>query len=66
MKLPEAYRTVARLAASAGWRITRLGSGHLRWESPDGAVVITPSTPSCKRGVANAKARLRRAGLAVR
>lgn len=64
MKLPESYRDIARTARKAGWTITRRRrSGHLRWESPSGAVVFSPSTPSSSRSAENVLAELRRAGL---
>jgi hypothetical protein len=51
-----------RLARDQGWRIQRTRGGHLRFShelaSHD---VIAPSTPSCSRAFANARAELRRA-----
>jgi hypothetical protein len=64
-KVPEPYRELARRARGAGWRITHTGSGHLAWRPPSGRVVFTPSTPSSPRGIAEVKAKLRRAGLGV-
>lgn len=63
MKIPEAYRSLARRARRAGWTITRHNSSHLRWEAPDGAVVTTASSPGDRRSFRNERARLRRAGL---
>ncbi len=63
LRIPGALRSLARAAHRAGWSITLTGTGHLRWESPDGTVVITPSTPSDHRSSRNSRARLRRAGL---
>ena len=65
VKVPEAYRTLARAAREARWKITRHGSGHLRWQSPAGVVVTTAATPSDHRAVLNDRARLRRAGLTL-
>ena len=62
-RIPEPLRALARIAVAAGWQITRLGSGHLRWQAPDGAVVVTASTPGDRRTALNERARLRRAGL---
>lgn len=63
VKVPEAYRNLAKLARSAGWTITLTRSNHLRWQAPDGAVVYTASTPSRAGGYRNAIAGFRRAGL---
>ena len=63
-RVPEPLRTLARTARRSGWVIAHTGSGHLRWTSPEGAAVITASTPGGgNRSVRNARARLRRAGL---
>jgi hypothetical protein len=49
-------------ARRAGWSISKLGSGHLRWTSSTGEVVVTACTPSgSSRG---ALRQLRKAGLA--
>jgi hypothetical protein len=54
-KIPEGLRALA---------ITRTGSGHLRWQHPDGKHVITPSTPhGGNRSIRNSRAELKRAGL---
>jgi len=53
-----------KLAKKQGWKISKTGSGHLRWVSPDGESVITPATPGKgNRSLENMKANLRRAGL---
>lgn len=62
-RVPEPLRAAARLARRRRWRLTLTGSGHLRWESPDGTVVVTASTPSDSRSTRNSRAELRRAGL---
>lgn len=62
IRIPEAYRSTARAARKAGWRIS-LTTNHIRWRSPDGETVITPATPSSHRSFANDLANLRRAGL---
>ena len=63
LRIPDALQAMAELAHRRKWRISLTNSGHLRWQAPDGAVVFTPSTPSCSRGVRNCRAQLRRAGL---
>jgi hypothetical protein len=63
IRVPEPLRATARLARRLGWRLSRSGTGHLRWESPDGAVVFTTSTPGDRRSTLNDRAELRRAGL---
>jgi hypothetical protein len=63
LRIPESLRDMARTARSRNWTISLRGSGHLKWRSPDGEIVITPSTPSDSRSAKNARARLRRAGL---
>ena len=63
MKLPEAYRGLAKTARKSGWLITRRPGGHLCWRSPSGEVVITSATPGGPRSLRNALAELRRHGL---
>ena len=63
LRIPGALRSLARTARDHGWTISLRGSGHLAWRSPDGEVIITPSTPSDHRSAKNSRARLRRAGL---
>jgi len=63
-RIPEPLRKLARTAKEAGWTITRTGNGHLRWRHPDGATVITSSTPNGgKHATRNARGALKRAGL---
>jgi predicted RNA binding protein YcfA (HicA-like mRNA interferase family) len=63
LRIPDALRSMADLAAKLGWTVTHTRSGHLRWRSPDGVTVFTPSTPSDHRSSKNSRAQLRRAGL---
>ncbi len=63
LRVPESLRALARAARAKGWTIALRGSGHLEWRSPDGAVIITPSTPGDRRSSKNTRARLLRAGL---
>jgi hypothetical protein len=66
VKMPAAFDRAAELARLAGWTVSqRQGSKHICWKPPTGAPVFTASTPSDYRGVRNALALLRRAGLEV-
>ena len=65
IKIPEALRRMAAAAHRQQWTITRTGSGHLRWQPPQGTAVFTPSTPGKGRSVENCIAKLRRAGLTL-
>jgi predicted RNA binding protein YcfA (HicA-like mRNA interferase family) len=55
-------RQLLRAAEARGWRVelTRRG-GHVRLTHPDGTIVVTGSTPSDHRALANLKAQMRRA-----
>lgn len=56
-------RILLKIARQQNWRIDGQGK-HLRWFSPDGiSIVVTGSTPSDHRALANIKRDLRRAGL---
>lgn len=59
------YQVWARLAERQGWTVDATRSGHLRWRSPSGGIVITAGTPGGGRAVNNARAQLRRLGLAI-
>jgi len=62
--VPKDLRPMARLAWAAGWKILGTSGGHSSWRPPDGTTNIHVSgTPSCRRGVLNAMAKLRAAGL---
>jgi predicted RNA binding protein YcfA (HicA-like mRNA interferase family) len=52
---------LARVYRRAGWDITLTRGGHLRWRSPKGGLVISPSTPSDHRSLRNLRSDLRRA-----
>jgi hypothetical protein len=65
IRIPEPLRTHARAARRSGWVISVCGSGHQRWESPDGRVVMIPGTPSSRGGIRASMAQLRKAGLKV-
>lgn len=64
---PEIDSLLAVVRATPGWRYEGLnGGGHHRVVAPDGRPYVLPSTPSDKgRGLLNARADLRRAGLPV-
>jgi hypothetical protein len=63
-KIPRQLHGHARLALSRGWTISATGSGHLKWQAPDGqTTVFTPRTHSDPRSIPNVVAKLKRAGL---
>jgi hypothetical protein len=62
VRVPEAHRKLAGKARKAGWTIEHL-QRHLLWTSPSGERIITPATPGCKRGILNARSKLKKAGL---
>lgn len=61
-KVKPLLRSLAEDAAKQGWRIFMRPNGHLRWESPEGAVVFTSATPTDWRAVHRVRADLRRNG----
>lgn len=64
MKVPEYLRDLAAIARAENWEITRTGSGHIRWKSPRGPIVITGSSPHRKGfGPRMERRDLERAGL---
>ena len=63
MKLPEAYRALAKAARKAGWQISFTGGGHVCWRSPEGVAVFAPATPGDRRSLRNVESKLRHAGL---
>ena len=50
-----------RQASACGWQISRTRKSHWLLRHPSGTVVVTGSTPSDHRALANFKAQLRRA-----
>lgn len=58
-------KALVKLAESQGWQVTITRSNHVCFRSPEGKTTFTPSTPSDGRGMKNAKAQLRRNGLAL-
>jgi hypothetical protein len=63
MKIPEAQRPLAKLAMQQGWCLSWLGSCHVAWRSPTGALVVGSASPSDRRAVHRLRADLRRHGL---
>lgn len=60
-------RELRRLAESQGWRVEQTRSGHWRFVPPDPRkpVVVLAGTSVSASGIRNARASLRRSGLAV-
>lgn len=63
--LPHEWRPLVQAAADARWTLEKTGSGHIRWQSPEGTCTFTSSSPSDRRAMYNARSRLRRAGLPI-
>ena len=59
-------REYRRIAERQGWTVAKTRGGHLKFTSPTGRVVFTPSTPGGGRALANMRAELRRAGLVLK
>lgn len=58
-------KEIVKVARKQGWEVTHTRNQHLRFRSPDGALVFSPSTPSDHRAIKNKIADLRRAGLEI-
>lgn len=56
---------LTELAEDQGWTVSHTRKGHVKYVSPEGAVVIAPSTPGGPRAKLNTVALLRRTGLRV-
>lgn len=74
MKIHRDYQPLVTAALAAGWTLDETKKKHPRLSAPAGkrghdgnlvAPVILPSTPSDVRGMKNARAALRRAGVDV-
>lgn len=65
MRIPHELQPLARQARKSGWSICPGNAGHLRWVSPDGAVIHTPGSPSTNRARVYTRWKLRRAGLSI-
>jgi hypothetical protein len=61
MKIPRELRDLAREYERRGWTITLGGSGHLKWRSPAGALVVTAASPGHRHALEITRADLRRA-----
>jgi predicted RNA binding protein YcfA (HicA-like mRNA interferase family) len=49
-----------RRASACGWQVTRTRKSHWRLRHPNGGLVVTGTTPSDFRALANLRAMLRR------
>lgn len=56
-------RQLLRKAKKQGWDVSKRKSNHLLLESPDGATVMVPCSPSDWRSMKNCEAELKRAGM---
>lgn len=64
IRVARELRHLVVAAIEQGWEVTKTNGGHLKFKAPGGGLVYTPSTPGQgKRGIENATAELRRAGL---
>jgi len=59
------FRVLVDAAQAQGWTVGPTKSGHLKFQSPTGAVVFASSSPSDWRASRNLRTTLRRAGLSV-
>jgi predicted RNA binding protein YcfA (HicA-like mRNA interferase family) len=53
-------KQLLRQAEARGWSLQLTNGGHWRLRHPSGAVVVTSSSPSDGRALANLRAQLRR------
>lgn len=65
MKVPRQYKALLRMAVEQGWEVRMTRSSHVRWQAPDGQIVITASSTASWSAYRNARAKLRRAGLVI-
>lgn len=64
IRVARELRHLVVAAISQKWEVVKTNGGHLKFTSPSGGIVFTPSTPGQgKRGIENATAELRRKGL---
>ena len=54
-------KQVLRQAEAQGWRVQPTRGGHWKLTHPGGGIVVTSSSPSDHRALANVRAQLRRA-----
>jgi hypothetical protein len=58
-------KSLVRAAQDAGCEVDLSGGGHWRLKCPNGKIVFMPSSPSDFRAIRNARAMLRREGVAL-
>lgn len=64
IRVDREMRPLVVAATEQGWEVEKTNGGHLRFRSPTGDIVFSPSTPRRGlRSVENTKAELRRKGL---
>jgi hypothetical protein len=63
--IPEMFRSAAAQVREQGWVIEATDGDHLRWISPDGAVVTSAKTPSDSRALPRHVSKLRQAGAVI-
>jgi len=63
--IPKDFRPMVDAALAAGWTISTAASGHVKWKSPEGKMVVTSCSSVNRRGVRNARSDLRRMGLDI-
>jgi hypothetical protein len=56
---------LARLARRQGWTVDQVKSGHTKWRSPAGELVVSSTSPSGPGSLLSLKRDLRRAGLSL-
>jgi hypothetical protein len=64
-RIPEQLRDIAGELKAQGWTAELRSGGHIGWQSPSGAVVISSGSPSDSRSKLDFVARLRRAGAVI-
>lgn len=65
MKIPKELRSALKQARVQQWTVNVTKKGHLAWKSPNGGMVVSPSTPSDSRAVKNVLAMLKKNGLDI-
>jgi hypothetical protein len=65
VRYPNGLKDEAKIAAALGWTLVLGGTGHMKWYDTSGALkLVTSMTPKRHgRGILNAKAQLKRAGV---
>lgn len=59
----EKTRAFIRIATERGWTVSPTKKGHIKFTAPNGAIIVTSSTPSDHRSWKNLRGQLRRNGL---